>query len=239
MKPAPSPPRLPLLLPRLAATTCAAALAAVAATAFAADPAPSGHERWEADVAALEAREAAPGGIVFVGSSSVRLWDLAGSWPGSDMVNRGFGGSLLSDTVHFFDRLVTPLRPRAVVVYAGDNDFSRGRTTAEVVATFEALAAKRLASLPDTPLVFVAVKPSVKRWALWPEMKAANEAIAALCAKEGMLHFADIAAPMLEGAAGAPDAAWFQADGLHLSPMGYERWTAVVSAVLREAGALE
>lgn len=231
------PPFRPL--PALAAL----AAALLPAPAAAADPAPAGPERWEKDIAAFEAEGAAqpvaPGALVFVGSSSIRLWDLKASWPGVRAVNRGFGGSLLSDTVHYYERLVAPLRPRAVVVYAGDNDFARGRSSTEVVAAFEALAAKRRASTPGAPLVFVAVKPSVKRWNLWPSMKAANEAIAVLCARDPKLHFADVAAPMLDGAEGAPDAAWFQSDGLHLSPAGYERWTEVVSAVLREAEALD
>ncbi len=217
-------------------------LSLVAFAVFADDPAPAGFARWEKDIAALEAKQAerpaGPGGIVFTGSSSIRLWDLQASWPGENVINRGFGGSMLPDVVHFFERLVPPLRPRAVVVYAGDNDFAKDRTAGQVVADFEALAAKMRVSLPGVPLVYIAIKPSMKRWELWAGMKQANEAISALCARDPHLHFADIAAPMLEGAAGAPAASWFAADGLHLSPMGYERWTGVVNAALREAGAL-
>ncbi len=228
----------------IAAPLLAAFLASSAQVAHAAEGTdPPGPERWETDIAAFDEQNSAgavpSGGIVFIGSSSIRRWDLGESWPGLDAVNRGFGGSLLTDTVHFLERIAGPLAPRALVVYAGDNDFSRGSSIGEVVASFEALAAKRRTAFPEVPLVFVAIKPSVKRWELWPAMVEANAAIAALCGEDPKLHFADIAAPMLDGAEGAPAEKWFAADGLHLSPEGYELWASVVSQALREAGAVQ
>lgn len=203
---------------------------------------PAGFARWEKDIAALEAKQkeqpAAPGSLLFVGSSSIRMWDLGASWPEENTVNQGFGGSMLSDTVHFFDRLVVPPRPRAVIVYAGDNDIAKGHSAEEVVADFKALVSRCEEKLSGVPLVYVAIKPSVRRWELWPEMERANEAIAAICGSKGHLHYADIATPMLAEAEGAPGAEWFLKDGLHLSPMGYARWTEIVGAALREAGVL-
>lgn len=226
-------PSLPVL--------CALALAAVSPAWLLADPAPSGAARWEKEISAIEARRtespAQPGALLFVGSSSIRLWDLEGSWPGKGALNHGFGGSNLSDTVHFFDRIIAPYQPRAVIVYAGDNDVAKNRTADEVAADFQTLAGLVGKKLPGVPLVYIAIKPSIKRWNLWPEMKRANEAIAALCASAEHLHFADIAAPMLEAGETAPPAKeWFKEDGLHLSPSGYARWTAVVNEALREAG---
>lgn len=199
--------------------------------------------KWDKEITAIETKTRAAGNpkgtILFVGSSSIRLWDLGTSWPGLSVLNHGFGGSTLPDTVHYFDRLVAPFAPKAVVVYAGDNDIgSFGRTAAEVASDFENLAAKMETQLPGVPLVYVAIKPSVKRWNLWPEMKAANDAIAKICADHKDLHFADISAPMLKGRDAAPDAEWFKQDGLHLTPMGYAEWTKVVRAKLVEAGAL-
>src|SRR5690606_26138386 len=148
----------------------------------------------------------------------------------------GFGGSNLSDTVHFFDRIVAPYQPRAVIVYAGDNDVAKKRTADEVADDFQTLAGLVGKKLAGVPLVYIAIKPSIKRWSLWPEMRRAIEAIAALCASAERLHFADIAAPMLEaGETGPPAKEWFKEDGLHLSPSGYARWTAVVDEALRKA----
>lgn len=217
-----------------------AALVLLASFAFAETP--SGPARWEKDIAALEAKQkeqpAAPGSLLFVGSSSIRMWNLGTSWPDEKVVNHGFGGSMLPDTVHFFERLVAPLAPRAVIVYAGDNDIAKDRTAEQVAADFQSLVSLCEEKLPGVPLVYIAIKPSVKRWNLWPEMARANEAIAAICEAKESLHYADIATPMLAGAEGAPDKEWFLDDGLHLSPMGYARWTEVVSEVLGKAGVL-
>lgn len=199
--------------------------------------------KWEKEIAAIEAKTKAvgdpKGAILFVGSSSIRLWDLGTSWPGLKVLNHGFGGSTLPDTIHFFDRLAVPFAPKAVVVYAGDNDIgSFGRTAAEVASDFETLAAKMEKQLPGVPLIYIAIKPSVKRWNLWPEMKAANDAIAKICTDRGHLHFADISVPMLQDRDAAPAAEWFKQDGLHLTPMGYAEWTRVIRAKLAEAGVL-
>jgi len=213
------------------------------AFAFADEPAKTGPERFAKDIAAFDIREAKAkspeGAILFVGSSTIRLWDVKASWPGEKVINNGFGGSTLPDSIHFFERLVPPYKPRAIVVYAGDNDIGKGRSAEEVTADFNTLAGLAKESLPGVPLVYIAIKPSIKRWKLWPQMKAANEAIAAICEAEEDLYFADIVSPMLEAADTAPRAEWFKVDGLHLSPMGYERWTEVVNGVLREAGAVE
>jgi lysophospholipase L1-like esterase len=191
--------------------------------------------KWEAEIAKFEAadRTAPPpaGPVVFVGSSSIRLWDLDAFWPGQPYLNRGFGGSRLSDSVSYFDRIVKPYKPKGVVLYAGDNDFAKGATAEEVVASFSAFAAKLEASLPGTPLLFIAIKPSRKRWSMWPEMAKANQAIAKLCEASPVLDFADIATPMLATAAEpgtAPDESLFAKDGLHMSPKGYALWQTVL-----------
>lgn len=225
---------------RLVFATCCALVTPLSADS----PKKIDPSRYEKEIAAIETKTRAAGNprgaILFVGSSSIRLWDLEASWPGLTVLNHGFGGSTLPDTLHYFDRLVAPFAPKAVVVYAGDNDIgSFNRTAADMASDFKTLVEKMEAGLPGVPLVFIAIKPSVKRWHLWPEMNAANEAIAAICAGREGLHFADIAAPMLRDRQGAPAPEWFVKDGLHLSPTGYERWTRVIRATLVEAGALK
>ena len=213
------------------------------ATLPAADPAPIDPGKWDAEIAAFAKRDAktpAPGGaLLFVGSSTIRMWDLGASWPGEKLLNNGFGGSTLPDAIHHFDPLVAAYRPRAVIVYSGDNDMSRGRTVAQVTEDFKTFAALSQKAHPGVPVLILAIKPSVKRWNLWPEMAKANEAIAAHCAATPGLYYVDIAAPMLGEGGTMPAASWFKADGLHLSPEGYARWTTIVGEALRKAGVLE
>ncbi|MDF1656527.1 MAG: GDSL-type esterase/lipase family protein [Verrucomicrobiales bacterium] len=196
--------------------------------------------KWESSIAGFEARDAKSppeeNTILFVGSSSIRMWDLNTSWPESPTVNNGFGGSTLADSIHYFDRLFTPYAPAAVVLYAGDNDINKGLSPEEVAKDFKTLASLISDQFPETPVIYIAIKPSEARWKLWPEMKQANDLVASLCQKNAHWHFADIAAPMLKGREGAPQSRWFIEDGLHLSRYGYEEWTGIVKLKIREAG---
>ncbi len=211
------------------------------ATAIAQPPAGEGPERWESSIAAFEERDKAsapePGAILFVGSSSIRMWDLASSWPETATINNGFGGSTLADSIHYFDRLFAPYSPSAIILYAGDNDVAKGLSAEGVAADFETLATRISSIFPETPILFLAIKPSEARWKLWPEMNRANELVAAQCAAIDDWYFADIATPMLKDAEAAPKAKWFVEDGLHLSEWGYARWTEVVNELLANAQA--
>jgi lysophospholipase L1-like esterase len=191
--------------------------------------------RWEKEVAAIEKRLAADppkkGGVAFAGSSSVRLWDLTKSFPDLDAVNLGFGGSQIPDNTHFASRLLLPLAPRAVVFYAGDNDIAAGRTPKQVQNDFRAFVQVVHAKLPKTRILFISVKPSLARWKLYDRQQEANALVKAVCDADERLAFVDIGPDML-GADGKPDPALFARDGLHLSPKGYEVWTAAVKKAL-------
>lgn len=210
-----------------------------AADVYAQDDKPEGPERWEKDIATFEVRDTQsppPDGVLlFVGSSSIRMWDLKNSWPKATSLNNGFGGSTLADSIHYFDRLVAPYDPSAIMIYAGDNDVAKGLSAKETAADFKKLANLIEDKFPEVPVIYIAIKPSRKRWEMWPTMDKANKQIAKQCKKDPQLYFADIAAPMLEGAEGAPGNDWFIEDGLHLSASGYTRWTEVINASLREA----
>ena len=103
------------------------------------EPTPDRFAKWEKEIAAFEAsdREQPPkkGGIVFIGSSSIRLWKtLAEDFPRHNVLNRGFGGSEVEDSVHFADRIVIPYAPRMIVLYAGGNDINAGKSPDRVSA---------------------------------------------------------------------------------------------------------
>lgn len=201
--------------------------------------APRDPARWEKAIADYEAqdRQQAPpqGGAVFVGSSSIRLWKLDRSFPNLPAVNRGFGGSELADSVHFADRLITPHRPRAVVVYAGDNDLSRGVSPEKVADDYRRLAETIRRDLPEARIVYIGIKPSLKRWALIEKVRQANALIREATEADDRQAFVDVDAPML-GDDGQPRPELFAADGLHLSEQGYALWTKLVRPHLQAAG---
>ena len=203
---------------------------------------PADPTKWDADIAAFAARDAnnpsSDGALLFVGSSSIRMWDLAASWPGEKLINNGFGGSTLPDAIHHFDRLVAVHQPRAVILYSGDNDISQGRSVEQVTQDFIAFVARTQQVHPGVPVVIVAIKPSVSRWQLWPAMREVNDAIHEYCEATPGLFFADVATPMLGPDGSKPAATWFKSDGLHLSEEGYTAWTGIVSETLRGAGVL-
>lgn len=199
---------------------------------------PSGPDRWAPDLerfAALDhANPPRPDGTVFTGSSSILLWTtLAADFPGLDPVNRGFGGSRLSEVVQHLDRLVLVHRPRTVVVYAGENDLQDGDTAEELLASFRALADRLRAELPATRLLFLAIKESPSREPIRERVLTANRLIAAECETRSACVFVDVATPMLD-AAGRTRPELFRPDLLHLNAAGYALWTHVLASYLRQ-----
>lgn len=177
----------------------------------------------------------APGQIVFFGSSSIRFWStLEQDMAPLPVLNRGFGGAHLSHLIYNAPRVVIPYAPRAVVVYAGDNDIGAGKSAETVVADFEALVVLLRASLPEVDVWFLSIKPSRLRASLWPEMAKANARIRALAEADPRLHYLDVGTVLL-GSDGEPSADFFRFDGLHLNAAGYAAWTKVVKPVLLDA----
>ena len=202
-----------------------------------ATPALATPDEWAAEIDQLTAKDAAhappQNAVVFVGSSSIRYWTtLAEDFPGVTVINRGFGGSELADSVFYADRIVIPYHPRLVVVYAGDNDLWAGKTPAVVLADFQAFRAKVHAALPATKIIFLAIKESPSRVRVREQVRAANKLIAADCAADRRCTFVDVATPLLNATGGfRPEL--FREDQLHLNPAGYAIWTKVLTPYLR------
>ena len=195
--------------------------------------------RWEPDIAALEAldgREAdPPAAILFIGSSSIRLWDSIATdmapWP---VVRRGYGGARYRDLCHFASRLVASHDPRAIVVFSA-NDVSQpddvppiDDVLLDVRATLSGIRGRH----PRVPVLFVAVTPTPSRWLLWPEIARLNAAIEAMCAGKDGTSFIATAERFLDPDTGRPDATLFRDDRLHLSPAGYAVWAETIGAAL-------
>lgn len=192
--------------------------------------------KWEAAIQSFEAqdrvRPVAPGGVLFIGSSSIRRWEsLAADFPNAPVVNRGFGGSHIIDSVFFADRIVIPYQPETIFLYAGDNDIADGKDAATVFRDFRLFAKTVHHALPDARIVFIAIKPSLKRWHLTPTMKRANDLVRAFAQKDERLAFADIWTPMLDEA-GRPKKSLFVDDGLHLNYEGYRVWKETILPLL-------
>ena len=213
-------------------TLCSALLLLAGSLVFAAP------EKWTAAIDKLTQADATNppprGAVVFVGSSSIVKWDsLEKDFAGTKVINRGFGGSELADSVFYADRIVIPYRPRTVVLYAGDNDLHAGKTPETVHNDFKAFAAKIHAALPDTKIIYIAIKPSPSRWNLKDKVVKANALIAAECGKDKRrFAFADIYTPMLD-AKGQPRPELFVKDMLHMNPAGYAVWTPVVVPLVK------
>jgi lysophospholipase L1-like esterase len=187
--------------------------------------------KWEKEVAGIEARlaKARPpaGGVVFTGSSTVRLWKLDESFPGAGYVNAGFGGSEIRDCTHFARRLVLPHRPKTVVFYAGGNDLASGRSPKQVAADFATFCK----AVPEPRILFVSVRPSPARWGLFDGETETNRLVKAMCERDPRLKYVD-AVPAMLGADGQPRPELFVEDRLHLNAEGYEVLTTVVGDAL-------
>jgi lysophospholipase L1-like esterase len=188
-------------------------------------------QRWESKIDAfeeLDAKDPPPqNGVLFVGSSSIRMWDLEKSFPDLPVVNRGFGGSHIADSTYYADRIIVKHRPRVVVLYAGDNDIAHDMSPQEVLRDYQAFVQTLRERLPETKIVFIAIKPSIKRWHLIEKIRRANAGIRHATKHEERLAFVDIDRPMI-GADGQPREELFQDDGLHLNAKGYELWASLL-----------
>lgn len=212
----------------LRSLVCLSLVAVFTTMSFAEDAkVPESIARWKKDMdkfaAADKRNPVKPGGVVFVGSSSIRMWDLKKSFPELDAVNRGFGGSRLEDSVYYADQIILPYKPKTVVVYAGDNDIAAKYTPEQILEDFQEFEAKVHKELPETEILYIAVKPSLSRWKMIEEVRATNKLIAAECAKTDHCEFIDIDAPML-GEDGKPRKELFKNDGLHMTDEGYVIW---------------
>jgi lysophospholipase L1-like esterase len=196
-----------------------------------------GPEQWEESVAAFERADRdmppAKGAILFIGSSSIRLWNLPQHFPDLNVVNRGFGGSQIRDVVHFANRIVIPYQPRLIVLYAGDNDIAAGKKAEQLLSDFQEFVRVVRDKLPDTRIVFISIKPSPARWHLVAEMRRANQLIHDSMAQDDRLEYSDVHTAMI-GANGQPRAELFISDGLHLNEDGYKLWTTLLRGKLSD-----
>jgi lysophospholipase L1-like esterase len=181
-------------------------------------------------VAADRASPPAPCQVLFVGSSSIRFWTtLADDMAPRPVIRRGFGGSTIGDVNLYFNDIVAPYRPRAIVFYAGENDIDLGATPEGTVEAFRQFMAMKRRVLGATPVYFISLKPSRLRAGQLAHQREVNAAVEAMARRRRDLEYIDVASAMMQN--GVPRDIFVE-DGLHMSAAGYEIWTRIVRDAL-------
>lgn len=193
-------------------------------------------ERFESSIKKFESedsKEMPPqGAVVVTGSSSVRMWhsrikkDLAPL----TIIARGFGGSNMNDLYHFSDRVINKYKPRAVVIYEGDNDTAQGIHPLQIKAKLMQLINKMRAVNKEVRIYLITVKPSIKRISIWDKAEATNAIYKELADSDKNIFFVDTASALLDG--GKPMNDIFIKDNLHLNSKGYDLWALAVRKVV-------
>jgi lysophospholipase L1-like esterase len=187
---------------------------------------------YSATIRGFEAQPVPEGALLFLGSSTIRLWDtLARDFAPWPVVNRGFGGAVVSQINHFAPRLLPASpAPRAIVFYCGGNDVAWGVRRSDIVAGVERFIAFAKERLPDTPVFLLSVGKTPSRFFSWRRVDRLNENLRSLAERVGA-HWVDMCTPMLSPR-GRPRRSLYLFDGIHPSPAGYAIWTSVLRARL-------
>jgi lysophospholipase L1-like esterase len=189
-------------------------------------------EKWEKEITAFEQadRSSPPpkGGLLFIGSSTIRLWKtLAQDFPNQSVINRGFGGSQIADSTHFAERIIFPYQPRMILLRAGGNDIHAGKSPELVFSDFRAFVIRVREKLPDVEIAYIALSPSIARWNEKEKGETLNRMIREYSREISGLKYIDSSSISL-GSDGKPRPELFVADKLHFSPEGYKLLAASV-----------
>lgn len=170
--------------------------------------------------------------IVFVGSSSIRMWDnLEAQYKTYPVINRGFGGSNLVHANAYINELVLKHKPRQVVIYSGENDIADGASGEETSKRFITFYSNLRKHLPETPIEYISIKLSPSRMQYAKEILKANALIKQYLKKQKNSHFIEVNAYMLDKL-GQPRPELFKEDMLHMKPEGYAIWTKQITPFL-------
>lgn len=170
-------------------------------------------------------------GILFLGSSSIRKWPTSNYFDYLPIINRGFGGSHISDVNYYFKNIASIYKPRTIVLYAGDNDIAGKKTPEQVLEDYIDFIILVREHLPQTKIIYLPIKPSPSRWSMWNDMRQANRLIKMYTDSDNMQYYADTATPMLDSQ-GNPLGDLFIDDSLHLSKKGYDLWSEILKPIL-------
>lgn len=200
--------------------------------------------RWESDIRNLEALDkdlsAPDDAVLFLGSSSIRLWDtIAEDMAPLPVIRRGYGGARYRDLCHFVSRLIEAHRPRTIVVFVANDitDSAESPSPDQVMVDVRATHAQIRHSHPEVPVFYVAVTPTQSRWEVWPTVRSLNALIEEMCRETPNTHFIVTADRFIDRDTGQPKPEFFRDDRLHLNQSGYKVWAEIISAALANPSA--
>jgi hypothetical protein len=195
-------------------------------------------KRWEPEIRKfeeLDRKQKDPeGAILFVGSSSIRMWDtMAKDMDPYPVIRRGYGGAKFSDVAYYAKRIILPHQFRALVLFVG-NDVSgsaNDKTPGEVAACFRHIVDVVREKHPEVPILCLDVRPTISRWKVWPQIQAANKALSDVCDQDPHAFFVATSKDHLDKN-GQPQESLLRGDKLHLSRAGYDLWTKQIKHAL-------
>ena len=161
------------------------------------------------------------------------MWNTAEAFPNTYVINRGFGGSHISDVNHFYQETVRKYEPSKIFFYTGDNDIAADKTPEQVLEDFEAFVQRVHNDLPGAEIYYLPIKPSLARWDDWPRMQEANHLIKRYLNKKQKWDYVDTASPMLKPD-GTLKSGIYLDDGLHINQKGYQLWNKAVQPYLAD-----
>ena len=176
-----------------------------------------------------------PGGILFIGSSSIRLWnDLEQRFAGKPIIKRGVGGSTLSQLVDYYTPYILfPYQPRKIFIYAGENDIADGKSAPFVAKEFAKLWPLLHQKLPKAEIYYLSIKPSPVRAKYYATVAQANGLIKTYLKNKPGSHFVDLVSAIYKPGTTTPDSSLFKGDYLHLNTKGYDKWQSVLQPMVK------
>lgn len=195
-------------------------------------------DRFEQEIHAFELadkKEMPPkGAILFVGSSSIRMWEtLERDFSPLPVINRGFGGSTIPELMFYAGRIVYKYEPDLIVMYCGENDIFEETAPAVVFQNFKKFIGETEKNLAGTPVIFLSAKPSIARWELWRKYQQFNGMVEQFATARPNLHYVDMSGTLI-GPTGQPDSTLFIQDGLHMNKAGYAKWVKKIKPLVEE-----
>ena len=206
------------------------------------------NRQFEEEVSILERldveEKAGEKDILFIGSSSIRLWDNINEdmYPYSS-VKRGYGGAHFYDLIHFSERLVKNHTPKAIIIFVA-NDITGSNGLTNLVGDLSPNEVKRLFKLnyklirsihKFIPIFLIETTPTLKRWKVWSEILKSNKKLESFCKKEPNLYYISTRDKFI-GVDGLPIKSLFLNDELHLNTDGYKLWSNIIKTKLIEIG---
>jgi lysophospholipase L1-like esterase len=192
--------------------------------------------KWGESIAKYERQDSIsmpePGGILLLGSSSFTIWkDVGDNFPGKNIVNRGFGGSQMSDVLYFKERLILPYQPVQLILYEGENDIANGKMPDTIFSELVQLVNWTKTHFPEIKISILSMKPSPRRWEFRETMLEMNKKLNKYAEETENIDFINIWDPLL-GSNGKPVKDNYLEDLLHLNANGYKIWQKAISPFL-------